>query len=68
MNLLILQKFASEVFNGNNYPHWAVCMETYLKALGLWDGLVEEIHNRLPENPTMKELKAWIERIEDKEV
>ncbi|KAL9447902.1 hypothetical protein AB3S75_015391 [Citrus x aurantiifolia] len=54
---------APTVFDGNNYQLWAVCMETYLEALDLWEA-VEEYYEipALPNNPTMVQIKAHKEK------
>jgi len=42
------------VFDGENYHLWAVRMQTYLKALDLWDAVEEDYKVLpLPDNPTM---------------
>nr|KYP36640.1 hypothetical protein KK1_042232 [Cajanus cajan] len=44
------------VFDGENYDFWAVRMESYLKALDLWE-VVEEDNN-----PTMAQIKSHKEK------
>jgi len=50
---------AAAVFNGDNYQMWAIRMETYLKALDLWE-VVEEDYKilPLPANPTVAQVKS----------
>ena len=45
---------SSPIFNGENYQHWTVRMETYLEALDLWKAVEEDYEiSPLPTNPTM---------------
>jgi len=53
-----LSGIAPTVFDKSNYQVWAVRMEAYLEALGLWEA-VEEYYEIpvLPNNPTMAQIK-----------
>src|SRR3990172_4463401 len=54
---------APPVFNGDNYQIWAVCMETYLDALDLWEAVEEDYEiPALPNNPTMAQIKVHKEK------
>ena len=54
---------APPVFDGENYPIWAVRMETYLEALDLWEAVEEDFEvPDLPHNPTMAQIKAQKEK------
>ncbi|XP_022727941.1 uncharacterized protein LOC111283641 [Durio zibethinus] len=54
---------APAMFDGDNYQIWAVRMETYLKALDLWEAVEEDYEiPALPNNPTMAQIKAQKEK------
>ncbi|KAA8533202.1 hypothetical protein F0562_033265 [Nyssa sinensis] len=54
---------APPVFDGDNYQMWAVCMETYLDALDLWEVVEEDYEVQpLPANPTMAQIKIYKEK------
>ncbi|XP_022930166.1 uncharacterized protein LOC111436675 [Cucurbita moschata] len=58
---------APPVFDGDNYQMWAVCMETYMEALDLWEAIEEDYEvPPLPANPTVAQIKT--EGKEDKEI
>ena len=49
----------SSMVDGDNYQIWAVCMETYLEALDMWEAVEEHYEVLpLPRNPTMAQIKA----------
>ncbi|EOY32548.1 Uncharacterized protein TCM_040529 [Theobroma cacao] len=55
---------APPVFNGNNYPMWAVKMKAYLKAFDLWE--VVEVGGDPPTrqaNPTIAQIKQYNEEV-----
>ncbi|EOY33038.1 Uncharacterized protein TCM_041046 [Theobroma cacao] len=55
---------APPVFNGNNYPMWAVKMKAYLKAFDLWE--VVEVGGDPPArqaNPTIAQMKQYNEEV-----
>ncbi|XP_028104483.1 uncharacterized protein LOC114303548 [Camellia sinensis] len=49
---------APPMFDGTNYPVWAVRMETYLDTNDLWEA-VEQVYEvpPLPDNPTLAQIK-----------
>ena len=54
---------ALPVFDGDNYQMWAVCMETYLEALDLWEAIEEDYEvPPLPANPTITQIKLQKEK------
>ncbi|KAA8540206.1 hypothetical protein F0562_024231 [Nyssa sinensis] len=54
---------APPVFDGDNYQMWAVCMETYLDALDLWEAVEEDYEVQpLPANPTVAQIKIYKEK------
>ncbi|KAF2288304.1 hypothetical protein GH714_005889 [Hevea brasiliensis] len=53
---------APPVFNGENYPVWAIRMEAYLDANDLWEAVEEDYQVLpLPDNPTMAQMKSFKE-------
>lgn len=49
---------APPVFDGDNYKMWAVCIESCLGALDLWEAVEEDYEIQpLPANPTMAQMK-----------
>ncbi|XP_016679117.1 uncharacterized protein [Gossypium hirsutum] len=51
------------VFDGDNYQMWAVHMETYLKALDIWEPIEEDYEvPPLSTNPTVAQIKAQKEK------
>ena len=50
---------APPVFDGDNYQMWVVRMETYLKALDLWEAIEEDYEvPPLLANPTVAQIKV----------
>jgi len=50
---------APPVFDGKNYPMWAIRMDTYLEALDLWQAIEEDCEiQSLPANPTVAQMKS----------
>ena len=45
-------------FKGENYRSWAIRMQSYLKALSVWEVVESDIvPNPLPQNPTLVQIK-----------
>ena len=40
-----------------NYCSWAIKMESYLRALSLWDVIENDVNPTLPQNPTIAQIK-----------
>ncbi|GMJ09478.1 hypothetical protein HRI_004617000 [Hibiscus trionum] len=54
---------ALPTFDGDNYPVWAVRMETYLEAVDLWKAVEDDYDiPPLPVNPTIAQIKAQKEK------
>ncbi|PHU12909.1 hypothetical protein BC332_19839 [Capsicum chinense] len=63
MNYENFSQIAPPVFHGENYHLWAVRMETYLKALDLWEAVDEDYEVLpLPDNPTVAQIKSQKEK------
>ncbi|KAL4386225.1 hypothetical protein GQ457_09G026620 [Hibiscus cannabinus] len=44
---------APPTFDGDNYPVWAICMETYMEVVDLWEAVEDDYEiPPLPTNPT----------------
>lgn len=56
-------RMTPSIFDGENYQIWALRMETYLEALNLWEAAEKDYEiNRLPNNPTMAQIKSHKEK------
>lgn len=49
-------------FNGDNYQFWVVKMQSYLKALGLWESILNDVDPPpLGANPTLNQIRQYEE-------
>ncbi|XP_019225020.1 PREDICTED: uncharacterized protein LOC109206635 [Nicotiana attenuata] len=59
----VFSSIAPPVFDGENYQVWAVRMEAYMDACGLWEAVEEDYEVfPLPCNPTMTQIKTHKEK------
>ncbi|KAL4383572.1 hypothetical protein GQ457_15G000050 [Hibiscus cannabinus] len=50
-------------FDGDNYPVWAIRMETYMEAVDLWEAVEDDYEiPPLPTNPIVAQIKAQKEK------
>ncbi|KAL4353822.1 hypothetical protein GQ457_06G008730 [Hibiscus cannabinus] len=53
----------SSTFDGDNYPIWAVRIDTYMEAVDLWVAMKDDYEiPLLPTNPTVSQIKAQEEK------
>ncbi|KAL4383409.1 hypothetical protein GQ457_15G013910 [Hibiscus cannabinus] len=54
---------APPTFDGDNYPVWAIRMETYMEAVDLWEAVEDDYEiPPLPTNPIVAQIKAQKEK------
>ncbi|KAK9028216.1 hypothetical protein V6N11_068026 [Hibiscus sabdariffa] len=54
---------APPTFDGDNYPVWAIRMETYMEAVDLWEAVKDDYEiPPFPTNPTVAQIKAQKEK------